>query len=381
MPYLEGKKTYKSSKVKARQELERRILHGMSCEWEAALLNLDPAERQFIRRPLFAIKDLKTQWGNWSQAKREISLSRYLVLNYPWDSIRDVLLHEMAHQIAQQMPAALAETSHGSNFKRACAILGIDPVASRNYKPLQDRMSRNTANRRDKIMIRIKKLMALAESQNRHEAEAAMLKAHELIAKYNVDQLDDPQDKEIISVFMGQPALRHPKEVYFLANLLQDFYFVRGIWVSAYVCTKAKMGRVLEISGTLQSVEIASYIYDVVRQYIDSQWPDYNHARKLRHYRKSDFAVGIIEGFRSKLESHVERIAVEKADFAVIHRTDPGLEQYCKYRYPSTRKINKAVSHRNATVLNDGKKIGKRLIIAKGIAEKKKGRIRLIDYS
>jgi hypothetical protein len=29
-------------------------------------------------------------------------------------------------------------------------------------------------------------------------------------------------------------------------------------------------------------------------------------------------------------------------------------------------------------VLNDGKKIGKRLIIAKGIAEKKKGPIRLI---
>ena len=217
MPHLRGQKTCKSSEVKVRQELERRILHGMACEWESALRNLAPAERQFVRRPLFTIKDLKTQWGNWSQVKREISLSRYLVLNYPWDSIRDVLLHEMAHQIAQQMPAALAETAHGPAFKRACAILGIDPVASRNYIPLQDRMLRKTSKRRDKIMIRIKKLMALAESQNRHEAEAAMLKAHELIAKYNVDQLDDRQDKEIISVFMGQPALRHPKEAYFLS--------------------------------------------------------------------------------------------------------------------------------------------------------------------
>jgi hypothetical protein len=378
MPHLRARKTYISSKFKARQELERRILHGMSCEWEAALLNLDKAERQFIRRPLFAIKDLKTQWGNWSPTKREISLSRSLVLNYPWDSIRDVLLHEMAHQIAHQTPSALAETSHASTFKRACEILGIDPVASKNYKPLQDRMLRNTANQRDKIMIRIKKLMALAESQNRHEAEAAMLKAHELIAKYNVDQLDDQQDKEIISVFMGQPALRHPKEAYFLANLLQDFYFVRGIWVCAYVFAKAKMGRVLEVSGTIQNVDIANYIYDVIRQYIDSQWPDYNDARKLRHYRKSDFAVGIIEGFRSKLESHVKRNTAAEAELAMIHRTDPGLEQYCKYRYPATRKINKAVSHRNATVLNDGKKIGKRLIIAKGIAEKKKGPIRLI---
>ncbi len=378
MPRLRKQNTKKSSKIEARQELDRRILHGLSCEWEAALLNLDPAERQFIRRPLFAIKDLKTQWGSWSQAKREISLSRRLVLNYPWDSIRDVLLHEMAHQIAQQMPAASAETSHGSTFKRACAILGIDPVASINYKPLQDRLSRNTSNQRDKLIIRIKKLMALAESQNRHEADAAMLKAHELIAKYNVDHLNDHHDREIISVFIGQPALRHLKEEFFLANLLQDFYFVRGIWVSAYVLAKAKMGRVLEISGTLQNVEIASYIYDVIRQYIDSQWSVYNRTRRLQHYRKSDFAAGIIEGFRSKLESHWRRNKAAKDEFAMIHLTAPRLEQYCKYRYPSTRKINKAVSHRNAGVLNDGKKIGKRLIIAKGITEKKKGRIRLI---
>ena len=380
MPHLRGKGTCVSSKIEARHELERRILHGISCEWEAALLNLDPAERQFVRRPLFTIKDLKTQWGNWSQARREISLSRYLVLNYPWDSIRDVLLHEMAHQIAQQMPTAFSETSHGSTFKRACAILGIDPEASRNYKPLQERMRRNTASQRDKIMIRIKKLLALAESQNRHEAEAAMLKAHELIAKYNVDSLDDQQDKEIISVFIGQPALRHPKEAYFLANLLQDFYFVRGIWVSAYVFARAKMGRVLEISGTIQNAEIASYIHDVIRQYIDSQWSDYNDARKFRHYRKSDFAVGIIEGFRSKLESHVKRNTAAKAGMALIHRSDPELEKYCQYRYPSTTKINKTVSHRNAAVLNDGRKIGKRLIIARGITEKKKGEIRLIGH-
>lgn len=378
MSRLSKTNTGKSSIIKAHQELDRRILHGLSCEWEAALLNLDPAERRFVYRPLFAIKDLKTQWGNWSQAKREISLSRHLVLNYPWDSIRDVLLHEMAHQIAQQMPAAFADTSHGSAFKRACAILGIDPVASINYRPLQDRLLRNASNHRDKLMIRIKKLMALAESQNRHEAEAAMLKAHELIAKYNVGRLDDSQDREIISVFLGPPALRHPKEEYFLANLLQDFYFVRAIWVCAYVLTKAKMGRVLEISGTLQNIEIAGYIYDVIRQYIDSQWSDYNNDKKLRHYRKSDFAVGIIEGFRAKLESHSKRSKATNAEFAMIHLTDPELEQYCKYRYPATRKINKAVSHRNASVLNDGRKIGKRLIIAKGIAEKKKGKVRLI---
>ena len=67
-----------------------------------------------------------------------------------------------------------------------------------------------------------------------------MLKAHELIAKYNVDLLDAEDRRDVIGIFIGKPALRHPKEDYFLANLLQNFYFVRGLWVSAYVLDREK---------------------------------------------------------------------------------------------------------------------------------------------
>ena len=143
MPRLRKKDSTISPQIKAQQELERRILHGMACEWETALFSIKSAKRRLIRRPLFAIKDLKTQWGNWSQEKREISLSRQLVLNYPWDSIRDVLLHETAHQIAQQLFEASAQRSHGPAFKKSCELLSIDPVASAEYRPLQDRLLQN----------------------------------------------------------------------------------------------------------------------------------------------------------------------------------------------------------------------------------------------
>ena len=99
MPNLKREDSAKSIKIKLQQDLEHRILHGMTCEWHAAWLGLDPDKQQLIRRPTFAIKELKNQWGIWSPQKREIALSRQLVLNYPWDSIRDVLLHEMAHHV------------------------------------------------------------------------------------------------------------------------------------------------------------------------------------------------------------------------------------------------------------------------------------------
>jgi hypothetical protein len=378
MPRLKTHNTRKSSQINAQQDLERRILHGMSCEWEAARLNLEPGKRRLISRPLFAIKDLKTQWGNWSRAKREISLRRHLVLNYPWDSIRDVLLHEMAHQIAQQLFGASAQTSHGPAFKQACAILGIDAVASAHYKPLQERLLTDTANHRDRCMIRIKKLLALAESQNRYEAEAAMLKAHELIAKYNVDISNQEDNHDFLSIFIGEPALRHPKEEYFLANLIQDFYFIRGLWVSAYVVEKEKMGRVLEISGSVENIKLAGYVYDFIRHYIDSQWLLYNRTKEFNRYNKSDFAVGVIEGFRSKLTSHTRINRKMKNYLALVRSTDSLLEHYFSHKYPHTVNIRKKVSHQNETILNDGKKLGKQLVITKGVSGRNAGGLRLI---
>jgi len=305
MPGLKSKDSRKSKKDQACLELERGILKGMASEWEAALHNLDPIRRQLIRKPLFAIKDMQTRWGIWSREKREIALSRQLVMNYPWDSIRDVLLHEMAHQIAQQLFGASTQTPHGPAFKQACELLRILPAASGSYQPLQDRFRQGRPGHYDKRLLRIKKLRALAESKNRFEADAAMTKAHELIATHNIELNRLENRRKFISIFIGDPALRHPRENYHLANLLQDYYFISGIWVPAYVIEKGKMGRVLEISGTVQNLKIAEYVHDFIIQFIDAQWYPYNRQKRLNRYRKTDFAVGIIKGFRGKLESSV----------------------------------------------------------------------------
>jgi hypothetical protein len=277
MPNLKRKNAVKSIKIQAQQDMEHRILHGIACEWDAVWLGLDPDTRSLIRRPTFAIKEFKNQWGTWSPQKRQITLSRKLVLNYPWDSIRDVLLHEMAHQIAQQLWGASGQQPHGAAFKRACQLIHIDAAASTNYVPLQDRLLRDTSNAHDRRMLRVKKLLALAESKNRFEAEAAMTKAYELIARHNIELNHLEDRRQFLSIFIGSPALRHPREDYHLANLLQDFYFVRGIWVPAYVIEKQKMGRVLEISGTAQNLKIADYVYGFIARFIDAQWQKYNH--------------------------------------------------------------------------------------------------------
>jgi len=355
-------------RILIQEKLEHRILHGLACEWENALAILGPSQKRKIGRPLFSLADMQKQLGVWSASKNEISISRALVMNYPWDTVREVLRHEMAHQYAEQELGINGEPPHGPAFQKACGLLRADPGASRKIKSFY-RRTPSQLETTDKILIRVKKLMALAESVNRHEAEAAMAKAHELIARYNIDLLTHAQPRNFISVFAGQPALRHLRDDYHLANLLQAFYFVQGLWVSAFVIAKNKMGRVLEISGTHSNVDIALYVYDFVRQFIDTQWSVYNCSRKLNCHRRTDFAVGIIEGFYDKLKTEQHRRLACDEKFALVEAGDPLLEQYMSYRYPYTRSFRRNGCSQDNRVLADGMQVGRRLVIAKGITE------------
>ncbi len=352
------------------EDLERHILHGLVCEWKQALWVLTHTHRNAMRAPLFSIRLMKTRWGYWLGKNREISLSRRLVFDHSWDAVREVLLHEMGHQFSEEVLGGHNEPPHGPLFQRACYLLRANPKASGSYRPLDERIVHESSSAEDKMMLRVKKLLALAKSQNKHEAEAAMAKAHELIRKNNIDLLAKDENRDFTSVFVGKSALRHPREDYHLAHLLQDFYFVTGIWVTSYVLEKGKMGRVLEIIGTEKNIYLASYIYDFVRNFIDLQWAEYNKDKGLKRRRKTDFATGVIQGFRSKLESQTSKEEKTRDELALIKIEDPLLEKYVSYKYPHTTTFRKGASMQDPKVLNDGKSVGKKLVIYKGITEK-----------
>ncbi len=351
------------------EELERRILHGLACEWERFIWILDPPHRRLLRPPLFSLRDLNGRWATWSRDRREISLSRKFVLNYSWASVREVLLHELAHQLAEEVLGGQHETSHGPLFQKACHLLRANPKASGTYQPLDARILRDSSAPQDRILVRVRKLLALAGSPDRHEAEAAMAKAHELIARYNLDLAREKQQREYLSLIIGEAALRHFGEDYALANLLQDFYFVRSIWVSCYVPRRAKMGRALEISGTLANVRIAGYVFDFVRRFIAAKWTEYNRGMSLNRYRLTDFALGIVEGFRSKMESNGKNGEGKEDVWALVKKEDPCLKKYLAYRYPYLATVQTGGGRQDPKIRKDGRRIGKDLVISKGVME------------
>lgn len=364
----------KPREIRIQEKLEHRILHGLACEWENALWALEPSQRNGLTKPLFNLRDMKSRWGYWSGEKNEICLNRDLVLNHSWDAVREILLHEMAHQLAEQVFYSKDALPHGPTFKKACFLLRANPKASGHYRPLDEQILKDSPNSQDRILMRVKKLMALAQSQNQHEADAAMAKAHELILKYNVNLLERDDPRHFLSVFLGEPALRHFREDYCLSNLLQTHYFVYGIWVPAYVMDKGKMGRVLEISGTVQNIRMAGYVHDFIKHFIDTQWGLYNREKKLNRYRKTDFAVGVIEGFRSKLNTCKTSQQSNIKKHGIIKINDPLLKEHFKYRHPHTVNVRGKALRNNRHIVKDGVDIGKKLVIYKGISKKGKER-------
>lgn len=357
--------------------LERAVLEGLAAEWECASWDLPERYRERLMMPLFRLENLNSRLGYWSAAKGEIVLARSLVMNHPWDCVREVLFHEMAHQAATQaMPSAPGEPPHGETFQEACRLLRANPKASGRYETLRDRLARDELNTEDRLLFRIRKLMALAGSGNRHEAESAMLKAHELMRKHHVAQLAGKTRRDFISVFVGAPALRHFREAYELAQLLQAYYFVQGIWVPAYVLEKGKMGRVLEISGTPRNVRVAEYVHAYVCRYIDREWEAYRKqkSRALGRYRKTDFALGVIRGFASTLSSRKTGGPRPGDATELVPVKDPQLGAYMRFRYPSIRKVQQPPVRRDLSILDDGIRRGRRLVIAEGVAEQSKDR-------
>lgn len=347
-------------------KLEERILRGLEMEWRIGIHSLKIPLRRKMRMPGFELRNLDTTWGLWEGNKRNIVLSRKLVLEYPWKSVREVLRHEMAHQAAEQVFGEYGQP-HGKAFKEACRMLGADSRATGTFPSIYEMPEQEDLNDSDRIMLRVKKLLAMAQSSNKNEAELAMAKAHEHIARYNIDLLSMDRERTYCSICLGEPSLRNPLDAYALAELLRSFYFVQTIWLSMYVVRAMKPGSILEISGTADNVKLAEYAHDFLRRTIDAQWKLFRKQNSTG-YRKTDFALGLIAGFSEKLADQTRRMeAGNEQTRALMEAGDRRLAAYFRERYSSIRTIGRRGRLPDETAHAAGHAAGRKTILHKPV--------------
>jgi len=126
---------------------------------------------------------------------------------------------------------------------------------------------------------------------------------------------------------------------------------------------------------------MAGYVYDFVNRFIEMEWDGYNRRKRLNRHRKTDFSVGIIEGFRHKLTGINGKKGHPSDTRDLVTIEDRHLKEYVAYKYPRTASFSRAAAGQDPGVIEDGMEIGKKLILHRGISEKKSGKKPLIGYS
>ena len=292
-----------------------------------------------------------------------IHLSRKLLNLHSWDAIVLVFKHELAHMLVDMGWQMGNLDPHGEAFKKACGVIDIDANRLMSVKSLL-----TEGRDGEKIAEKIEKLIRLGESPSQAEAELALRKAHELMLKYNIEDLDKRTKEDYIVRPIGSFMKRVPNWTRDIVGILHEYYFI-----NTCLCYSYPHGRYYEIFGTKENLDLAEYIYCCLCHQIETLWKEFSAKKKTEGhiyiqgvFSKESFAEGLVCGYREQLKEEKKRLETVPAIQALVWKGDPLLDEMHKKQYPDMRDNT---HHRTASLggRNEGFNLGKNLKINQGI--------------
>ncbi len=323
------------SAERERASLEAALLREIAATWREIVSN---HFRGSLRAPVFAFGEGDRRLGCWQREGRTISLSRKLVFEQPWSVVREVLRHEIAHQYVDEKLRVHDETAHGPAFTRVCREHGIDASAAGLPSP-----TGSDGDGQAPMLRRIVRLLALAESPNLHEAEAAMNEARRLMLVHNIDASVATASEGYHVRHVGPVKARTEASERILAGILGRHFFVSVIWVPSYVAREARTGYALEICGTAANLAVAEHVHAFLTETAQRLWREHKRTQGIRSDReRRSYCAGVMAGFQEKLDEG-ERQSQEQG--LVLH-ADAARDAFLGRRYPRTRLRSERASLR-----------------------------------
>jgi len=275
-----------------------------------------------LREPAFAIDVVGGRVGRWQSAGRILSVSEVHVLTAPWAEVVETIGHEMAHQVVAELGGGLDDGPHGAAFAAACARLGVSARAS--APAVKDADS-------ERMLARVHKLLALAESANVHEAESAMAHANRLLLAHNLDLARLGERRGYVARTVGQAHARVGLGAKLIGCILRDFFFVECLWIGTYDAIGDRNLTQLEIMGEPTNVELAHYVHDFLHAALERLWRGARTdlGRGDVATRRA-FIGGVLTGFSDKLRA--ERRA--QAERGLVWVGDRDLKDWYRARHP-----------------------------------------------
>jgi len=356
----DGKDVPGTDSARDRVFLEAALLRELAKTWHELAQSHFP---RALKPPVFALSDGPHRLGCWQRLHRTISLARGLVFQQPWAVVREVLKHEMAHQFVDEALRIHDETAHGPAFARVCREHGIDASAA-GLPAGAATGSGGSAGGQSPVLRRIVRLLALAESPNIHEAEAAMNEARRLMLAHNIDAALTASADGYRFRHVGLVKTRTDMSERILAGILSRHFFVSVIWIPSYLPSQGRSGHVLELCGTSANLEVADYVHGFLTDTAKRLWREHKKALGIRSDReRRRFCAGVMAGFDEKLGAAEPPVQSQ----GLIRHADAQREAYLRRRYPR-RSTRSGGTILRTQAYEHGKKAGRQVELHRPVA-------------
>jgi len=269
--------------------------HGRICYQQSVSLS----------KPVISIVSGKQRLAYWSPKNKSISVSRDLIKTHPWEMVLEIFKHEMAHQYVSEYYNNA--DSHGQSFKSACKILGVHPAFAGSHCNQEqiDAFMGTLPEKAQKMLRRVEKLLALGQSSNESEAQAASKKANYLLNKYNLDRIaqDKTDSSDIRYLYLRTNKKRMESIEKQILGFLEKYYFVSCIVATIYDAETAEEYKAGVLIGKKEALVVAEYVYRFLLSTSKELWKDFRKKHSGQRTGKVAFDLGFMKGIGDNHEA------------------------------------------------------------------------------
>lgn len=293
----------------------------------------------------------------------QIGINRKLIYSAKDSVLRDILRHEIAHYLSF-LHYPNQSSPHGSEFREICTRYGFScEIAAATIDLISANEGKEGDLKSEQVLLKVQKLLQLAQSANVHEAELATLKANELLIKHSLEHIHTNSEE---TVYLDR-LLYSPKN----NSKLVAIYEILTHFLVRPVISHGHKQCCLEICGPKTNVILARYVAEFLDSQLDFLWEEARKDHQLSGLRaKNSFMLGIAAGFHEKMKNTEREMKPDDQKSLTIVKKQLEINLSLVYkRLSSTRSTHQMdVNARNA-----GVEKGRKLSINKGVETKSQG--------
>jgi hypothetical protein len=314
-------------------------------------------QQQFSYRINVVVYNNKSMLGYFDPNFYELGFHECL-MHSSKKQLHDVIRHELAHYMTF-IEYGGAIQPHAAEFKAFCRRMGWGEEISNATFSLEGGLDVSEMEE-SSVLRKVKKLMALATSSNKNEAEQAMIKSQQLLLKHNIEsEYVGGEDNEKVLLKRIMKQKRENAKMRSIATILGTF-FVSIVYKRAegFIC--------LEILGKAVNIEIAEYVADILDSELDRLWEQARWQANLSGtVAKNSFFLGIAKGYCDKIKAFKREYSSDVTNALMVVEKELVDAQAMAYRRLSSSKSSGSYCERSGAL---GQQMGRELNINPGIS-------------